>query len=46
MEIALDTCAVQARNMVRIANDELTKVVLMRMDESPVFTAIMDDAEK
>jgi hypothetical protein len=42
MEIALDTCAVQARNMVRIANDELTKVVLMRMDESPVFTAIME----
>lgn len=38
---AVNAAAVQARNIIRIANDEMAKVVILRRDESPVFTATM-----
>jgi hypothetical protein len=39
---AVNAAAIQARNIVRIANDEMAKVVIMRKDESAVFTATME----
>jgi hypothetical protein len=39
---AVNRAAIQARNAVRIANDELAKVVILRRDESAVFTATME----
>ena len=39
---AVNAAAVQARNIVRIANDVLAKVVILRRDESPLFTQTME----
>jgi len=41
MKNAVRDAAVQARNLIRIANDELAKVVLARRPESVLFTATM-----
>jgi hypothetical protein len=41
MRNAVQNAAVQARNIVRIANDILAKVVLLRRPESPLFTNTM-----
>jgi hypothetical protein len=41
-KIAVNAAAIQARNIVRIANDELAKVVILRRDESAAFTATME----
>jgi hypothetical protein len=37
----MNAAAIQARNIVRIANDEMAKVVILRRDETPLFTSIM-----
>jgi hypothetical protein len=39
---SVNAAAIQARNIVRIANDELAKVVILRKDESAVFSSIME----
>ena len=41
MKDAVNRAAIQARNIVRIANDVMAKVVIMRKDETPNFTATM-----
>ena len=42
MKTTIQNAAVQARNIVRIANDEMAKVVIMRRNESATFTATME----
>jgi hypothetical protein len=39
---AINAAAIQARNIVRIANDEMAKVVILRRPESALFTSIME----
>lgn len=39
---AVNAAAIQARNIVRIANDEIAKVVIQRRDESALFSSIME----
>jgi hypothetical protein len=41
VKTAVNRAAIQARNIVRIANDKLARVAIEKRDESPVFTAIM-----
>jgi hypothetical protein len=41
MKQAVGNAAIQAMNIIRIANDELARVVLARRPESPLFIAIM-----
>jgi hypothetical protein len=41
MKDAVRKAAIQARNIVRIANDEMAKVVILRQKESAVFTETM-----
>jgi hypothetical protein len=38
---AMNAAAIQARNIVRIANDVLARVVIQRQDESSLFTSVM-----
>lgn len=42
VKLALNNAAVQARNIVRIANDEMAKVVIQRKKEPAWFTAAME----
>jgi len=42
VKTAVNRAAIQARNVVRIANDEMAKVVIQRRNEPAVFTAAME----
>jgi hypothetical protein len=42
VKTAINRAAIQARNIVRIANDEMAKVVIQRRNESAVFTTAME----
>jgi hypothetical protein len=41
VKAAVQAAAVQARNIARIANDEIAKVVMLRKSENALFTATM-----
>jgi hypothetical protein len=42
MKNAVNAAAVRARNIVRKANDELAKVLILRRNESALFTSVME----